>query len=263
MLEKILIKEIVAPIIIIILTIIIYLIIKKMIHRLLKLKLSKMDFRRQKTISGLILNILKYILILIAALSILTVYGVNTHAFITSLGVIGVVVGLAFQDILKDLLSGISIIIENQYGIGDTVTIHDFKGEVLTLGLRTTKLKSYTGEIKIISNRNINEVINHSFSNSLAIIDIMVSYEADLEKVEKILQEICDKMKNQIKDVRGKIQLLGIQELGDSGITYRMTAETSPMKQYEVQRALLKEIKISFDQNKIDIPYPQLVVHRA
>lgn len=263
MLEKILIKEIVGPIVIIISAFIIYFIVKKIINHSIKSKLSKIDIRRHKTINGLILNIIKYLLIIIVVLSILSIYGVNTHAFITSLGVIGVVVGLAFQDILKDLLSGISIIIENQYAVGDTVTINDFKGEVLTIGLRTTRLKAYTGEIKIIANRNINEVVNHSFSNSLAIIDVMVSYESDLEKVEEVLQEVCNKMTNQISFIKGKIQLLGIQKLDDSGIIYRMTADTKPMKHHEVERIILREIKIAFDNNKINIPYPQVVIHSA
>lgn len=260
MLEKLLIKEVVGPIIIIVVTLFIYLIIKKFINRFMKLKLAKIDNRRHKTIYTLILNIVKYILVIIAILSILTVYGVNTSALLASLGVVGVVVGLAFQDILKDLLSGISIIIENQYGIGDTVTIHDFKGEVLSLGLRTTKLKAYTGEIKIISNRNINEVINHSFCASLAIVDVMVSYEENLDQVEKVLQEVCNKVSQEDKKIKGKIQVLGVNNLGESGIEYRITAETEPMQHLEVQRILLREIKLAFDQNEINIPYNQLVI---
>ncbi len=263
MLERILIKEIIGPIIIVLATFLIYLIIKTIIRRTMKLKLAKIDYRRHKTISGLILNVIKYILIIIAILSILTVYGINTSALLASLGAIGVVIGLAFQDILKDLLSGISIIIENQYGIGDTVTINDFKGEVLEIGLRTTRLKAKTGEIKIVSNRNINEVINHSFTTSLAIVDVMVSYEEDLKKVEEVLQNVCDKVAKEVKLIKGKPQVLGINQLGESGIEYRITAETKSMQHIDVQRILLREIKLSFDQNNIEIPYNQLVIRSA
>ena len=198
MLEKILVKEVIGPIVVILSCLLIYHLIKKIINKMMKVKLSRIDQRRQKTINVLILNIIKYFLIVVAIIIILSMLGVNMNAVVASLGVVGVVVGLAFQDILKDFLSGISIIVEDQYKIGDTVTINDFKGEVLAIGFRTTRLKAYTGEVMIISNRNIQKVINHSFKSSKAIVDVMVSYEEDLLKVEKVLSEVCDKLSNEI-----------------------------------------------------------------
>lgn len=263
MLEKILVKEIVGPIVVIFSCFLVYCIIKKIIKRMMTIKLAKVDQRRQKTINVLILNIIKYFLIIIAIIIILSIYGVNMNAVVASLGAVGVVVGLAFQDILKDCLSGISIIVEDQYKIGDTVTINNFKGEVLAIGFRTTRLKAYTGEIKIISNRNIQEVINHSFSTSKAIIDITVSYDEDLTKVEKVLTEVCDRMTKEIKELKGKIEVLGINKLGDSGVEYRVAVDTKPMKHIEIQRILLRQIKLEFDKNKIEIPYNQLVIHNA
>ena len=255
MLEKILVKEVIGPIVVILSCLLIYHLIKKIISKMMKVKLSRIDQRRQKTINVLILNIIKYFL--------LSMLGVNMNAVVASLGVVGVVVGLAFQDILKDFLSGISIIVEDQYKIGDTVTINDFKGEVLAIGFRTTRLKAYTGEVMIISNRNIQKVINHSFKSSKAIVDVMVSYEEDLLKVEKVLSEVCDKLSNEIKGLKSKIEILGINELGDSGITYRIVVDTKPMKHLEIKRLILREIKMTFDKNKIDIPYNQLVIHNA
>src|SRR5699024_1893706 len=107
-----------------------------------------------------------------------------------SLGVVGVVVGLALQDILKDFIAGFTIMLENQYTVGDTVTIGTFKGEVISLSLKTTKLKAYTGEVNIIANRNVIEVINHSIENSLAVVNVSVDYSEDIEKVEKVLNEL-------------------------------------------------------------------------
>jgi len=263
MLEKILVKEVMGPIVVILSCLLIYHLIKKIISKMMKVKLSRIDQRRQKTINVLILNIIKYFLIVVAIIIILSMLGVNMNAVVASLGVVGVVVGLAFQDILKDFLSGISIIVEDQYKIGDTVTINDFKGEVLAIGFRTTRLKAYTGEVMIISNRNIQKVINHSFKSSKAIVDVMVSYEEDLLKVEKVLSEVCDKLSNEIKGLKSKIEILGINELGDSGITYRIVVDTKPMKHLEIKRLLLREIKMTFDKNKINIPYNQLVIHNA
>ena len=114
MLEKILVKEVIGPIVVILSCLLIYHLVKKIISKMMKVKLSRIDQRRQKTINVLILNIIKYFLIVVAIIIILSMLGVNMNAVVASLGVVGVVVGLAFQDILKDFLSGISIIVEDQ-----------------------------------------------------------------------------------------------------------------------------------------------------
>ena len=137
---------------------------------------------------------------------ILDVYGIDTKSILASLGVFTAVLALALQDILKDIVGGISIIIEGQYRIGDIVTINNFKGEVISLTLKSTRVKAYTGEIKIFANRNISEVINHSFSSSLAIVDIAVAYDSDLSKVDKVLNKICEKLSNELEELEGEIQ---------------------------------------------------------
>ena len=261
--EKILTKEIIAPILIVVFAIIIYKIISTIIKKSLKIQVYKVELRKQKTLIGLINNIIKYFIIVIAVLMILDVYSVDTKAIVASLGVIGLVIGLAFQDILKDFISGMFIIFESQYAVGDTVTVGSFKGEIVSLGLKTTRIKAYTGEIKIISNRNINEVINHSLDHSLAIVDVSVSYESDLKKVDKVLTELCDRLTEEMEDIKGPVELLGVNKLGDSGIEFRVTVMTTPLKHFEIQRKLLREIKDAFSKNKIEIPYPQVVVHNA
>jgi small conductance mechanosensitive channel len=256
-------KEIVGPIFIIIGALILYYLVTRLTKKLFRLKINKIDDRKNKTIVSLINNTCKYLILFIAAIMILEIYGISTKGFITSLGVVGVVAGLAIQDILKDILSGASIIVENQYAIGDTVTIGDFKGEVLSLGLRTTRLKSYTGEIKIIANRNITEVINHSMEKSLAIVDIPVSYDEDVEHVENVLNTLCETLKKENKLITGNITCLGMTSFDDSSINFRITAEVKSMQQYAVERFILKRVKITFDEENITIPYNQVVIHSA
>ena len=143
--------------IIIILFICIYFIINRIIKKVIRRQFARNGEKRKKTLLLIINSIIKYFLMMVAVLTILNVYGVDTTALITSLGLLGLGASLALQDTLKDLLAGFFIIFENQYDIGDTVTIHDFKGEVISLGLKTTKLRAATGEIYTISNRNIQE----------------------------------------------------------------------------------------------------------
>lgn len=256
-------KEIIGPIVVILLSFFVYCLLTKLVKKLFRTKVNKLDERKNKTLVGLINNALKYFILLMAGLIILEIYGISTSGFIASLGVAGVIAGLALQDILKDILSGASIIIESQYALGDTVTISNFTGEVIALGLRTTKIKSYTGEIKIISNRNITEVINHSMSKSLAVVNIPVSYDEDIRKVEEVLNSLCDKIKKENKDINGDISCVGITSFDSSSINFRITAEVKAMKHHEIQRLILKEVKLLFDQEKIIIPYDQVVIHNA
>lgn len=247
--------------IVILLFILFYLIINRIIKNINRHKLIKKGDKRKQTLLLLINNIIKYVLMIICVLTILNIYGVDTTALITSLGLIGLGVSLALQDTLKDLLAGFFIIFENQYDIGDTITINNFKGEVISLGLKTTKIKAYTGEVNIVANRNIQEVINHSSSNSLAIVDFDISYEEDLDKVEEVLRNLCKKLSDELDNIKGSVELLGIEDLGSSGIKYRITVQTESMGQYKIQRKIRKAVKEELEKNGVEIPYTQVVIH--
>ncbi len=260
--DTILIKEVIYPIIIILLGVLFYLMISSSVKRMFKSRLNKMDKRRSKTMCSLINNILKYIILVICVLAILEVYNISTKGIVTSLGVVGVVVGLAFQDTLKDLLSGFSIIFENEYAVGDTITIGDFKGKVISLGLKTTKIQSVTGDIKILSNRNIVEVINHSLEDSYTLIDIPVSYDDKIEKVEKVLLNLCLRLEKELPNLI-EANLLGVDELADSSVIFKIMIKTKIDYKHDVRREVLKQVKIEFDKQNISIPYNQVVVHNA
>lgn len=262
MLDKILIKEVIAPIIIILSSLLIYFIIKRILKRVFKIR--KSATKKEKTIYSLINNIIKWFIIVIAFLMILDVFGVDTKTLVASLGVLGLVVGLALQDILKDFISGLFIIFENQYCIGDVIEVKGFKGEVINLDLKTTRVRSYTGEVKIIPNRNVEDVINYSQMPSLAVVDVSVAYEENYDRIEKTVNNLLEKLnRKKIPNVKGDIKLLGITKLGDSSIEIRIVVETASYEHFEVERILRKEIKSMFDKENIKIPYPQIEVHNG
>lgn len=263
MIEKILTKEILAPIIIVSVSYLLYVLLKTIIKKSFKFKVRGMDDKRKKTIMSLFLNTIKIFIIVLASLMILDIYGIDAKSLLASLGVFAAVTALAMQDILKDFIAGISIVLEGQFRIGDTISIDSFKGEVIYLSLKSTKIKSYTGEIKIYANHNVQNVINYSLTDSLAVIDISVSYDYDLEKVEKILSNLCEKLSKELPNLKGNLELLGVQELADSAVIYRITCLTESMKQFEVQRKVLREIKIVLDKNKMEVPFPQMVIHNG
>lgn len=254
-------REVIAPLIIFLVVIFLLFISKRIIHRIFNFKSIKVNERKKKTIVNLIGNIVKVIIILIAILVMLEIYGIDTKSLVASLGVVGLVVGLALQDLLKDFIVGISIIFEGQYSIGDWVSINGFKGEVIPSSLRVTKLKAYTGEIKIIANRNITELTNYSLDKANLIIDVSVAYESDIDKVRDVLDELCSNIKEQYK--LQEFTCLGIQELADSSIKFRLVANTNYSEQFTLDRNIKREIVKIFAENNITIPYNQVVVHNG
>ena len=257
------IMKIVLPIVYIVVAIVAYEIIKKIIYKVIKVNKKNHHYQRVETVRLLIINIVKYIIVVIALLAILATFGVNVNALIAGLSVTTAIIGLAFQDLAKDLIAGVSIITEAQYDVGDTIQVGTFMGQVESIGLKTTRIRDYTGATKIIANRYMDDIVNYSLHDSLAIVDVSVDYNQKSEKVEKVLKDLAENLSGTIPDTTGEIEILGINSLGDSSIVYRITVPAKPMAHYGVQRILRKEIKEALDNAKVKIPFPQIEVHHG
>lgn len=254
------------PIIYIIIGIVSYTILKHIINKIFdrtKAKTEKNRYyqKRADTLRIMIINIAKYIIVILEVLAILTIFGINIKSIIAGLGISAAIIGLAFQDIAKDLIAGVFIIAEDQYEIGDTIEVNGFMGEVVFIGLKTTRIRDYKGRTKIIANHNITEVINYNLHDSLAIVDISVDYNEDNDKVLDVLNQVANNLKTKIKNRKGEIKVLGIEQLESSAVIYRITVPVVSMEQYETQRLLRYEIKKAFEANNIKIPFPQIEVH--
>ncbi len=260
------IKNILISALYIIIGIVIYSIIRHFVNKATifrKKHLNKEQNQKVKTIQIITLNISKYLITIFVLLAILSLYGVNVKSILAGLGIGTAIIGLAFQDLAKDIIAGVFIITENQYEVGDTIEIDGFMGEVIAVGLKTTKIKNYKGAVKIISNRNMDKIINYSLNNSLAVLEVGVSYDHSPKEVEEVLNKLFKKLQGTIPAVKGDYQILGIEALADSNVTYKIAVEVEPMQQFNVERLLRKEIKIAFDEAGIKIPYPQIEVHNG
>ena len=158
------------------------------------------------------------------------------------------------------MLAGILIIMDDRYNVGDYVRINDFTGEVVMLGLQSTKVKDANQNVFTINNSNITTVINYSNNDSVLFIDIPVSYNTDIEKLEKVLKSI-EKNVLKIDNVVGEYTLLGVDSFNSSDITYKISVKTKPFKYFNVKREINKLIKITFDKEGIEIPFNQVDVH--
>ena len=255
--------ELIKSLIIVLCAVILNYVIKAIIKKIVSMNIikSKQQDKRKRTISLLLQRTARCILVFMVIMTILGIYNVNTTAIITSVGAVSIVVGFAFQDLLKDYLVGISIVIENSFLVGDIIEVNGCKGEVINFTLKTTTIKALSGEVYIIANREITKITNYSMDKYLLKINVNTRYEEDVDKVVDVLSKLCERLPKIIDEVDNIVLEEGIEELGDSAVIYRLSTRINVRDRYVVKRKILKEVKKEFDKNNISIPYPQLEVH--
>lgn len=218
-------------------------------------KIKKIKNKRTYTVVKLIESIIKYLIVIIAFFVILGVWGFNVTEALVGVGIIVLVIGLGAQDLIKDLIAGLGIVIDEQYDIDEIVKINNFKGKVVEVGLRTTKLVDTYGEIKIIRNGTITEVSNFSRTFSVAKVYVTIDYSENIDKVISLLDESLPSLKeNYPQIIEGPI-VSGVENLDNNGVVLKINAKTECEAHYKVERALYKRIKELFEEKNIKIPY--------
>lgn len=218
--------------------------------------------KKRKTITKLFHNLLKYVILIIALLTILSIYGINIGGMVAGLGITATIIGLALQDTFKDIINGMNIILENYFIVGDYVTYGTFTGEVVEFGLKSTKIKNANGEILCIANRNIMEITNISAQEQSVIINIPLPYEENVEKMEQLIKKNIVPKIAKIADVDDdKVLYLGVNELADYSINYMIKFSCKRDKQWQAKRDANKIILLELKKQNISVPYPQVEVH--
>lgn len=227
--------------------------------------ITKKSFRksnRMLTIHKLLTSFLKYLVAIVALLFVLSAWGVNTTTLLASAGILGLVIGLGAQSLIADIIAGIFIVFEGSYQVGDIVVIDGWRGTVDEIGIRTTKIIDAGGNIKIINNSNIATVINQTKELSVAKCVMSISYDESLERVEKIISDNLDKIREKIPGIVDGPYYKGVTELGASSVNLMFLANCKEEDIYQVQRDMNRQFKLLFDKNDIVIPYPQIVVNQ-
>ncbi len=217
------------------------------------------DQRRVETLRVLVNNVARYTIYFLTILLVLKQLGFDLQPVLVSAGVLGLAVGFGAQSLVRDVITGFFIIFEDQFAVGDVVTINQFNGTVQEIGLRITKIKSWTGEVHIIPNGSITQVTNFSLQNSVAVVDVSVSYEEDINKVEQVIAEVAKNLQAETEDVVKEPQVLGVQAFGPTDVVIRVIAECKPNTHHAVARKLRAMIKSEFTERGIEIPYPKMV----
>lgn len=248
-------SEVMGSVLTVMISIIVFYLIKESTLEYISRKRKKADVRQKKrlTILNLSVSIIKYIIFITDVVIILGIFDVKVTAFLAGLGIFGIVIGLALQDLLKDFIAGIFIILDTQYSVGDFVSIDDFKGEVIAVGLKTTKVRDYGGDIRMFSNRTITDIVNYSQSNSKAVVLFTFSSDENLLKLESAMKELVKRLKGKLPDAISELKYKGVEEYKDSKLVLKLTCDVKPLKQYKTENKILREAKILFDELDIKI----------
>jgi len=221
--------------------------------------------QRIEALTGMMRSLATFIVWVIAAFMILGEVGVSLAPLLAGAGVIGVALGFGSQSLVKDFLSGIFILIEDQFGVGDIIDVdNQVEGVVEGVSLRTTRLRSVDGVVWHIPNGEIRMVGNMSQHWSRSLLDIEVAYDTDLEQAKAVVKRVADELWKEDPAVLGEPEMWGVEQLAASGVVLRLVVKTTPKEQWRVARELRQRIKQAFDREGIEIPFPQQTVwHRG
>ncbi len=244
-------------------------IVKKIIERAIRKGIKdgtkEATEKRQKTLIGIFTGALKIIIWLVAIMMILPELGINVGPILAGAGILGVALGFGAQWMIKDFLAGLFIILENQYRVGDVVCLDDTCGGVEEITLRKTILRDLDGKVYHIPNGSFKMAANLTKGYSRAHMNISVAYKEDLDKVMALINKVGKEMAevSPWKDYIIKpIQVLGPgpDKFGDSGIEIKVLGETKPLKQWDTLKEFRRRLKIAFDKEGIEIPFPQMSI---
>ena len=218
--------------------------------------------RQAMTLISLLSSLLHYVAALVILCWGLSILGVNVNAIVASVGVVALIVGFGAESLVADVVTGIFLIFENQYNVGDIVEVNGFRGVVKDIGIRTTSIMDTGENIKIINNSEMKNILNRSDNVSRAVSDIAIPYETDLEALEEKLPQLMEDILERHKDVMlSAPRYLGVQQLAESSVVLRFVVEVAEKDIYSGARTLNRDLWLGFRKLGVECPFPQVDVH--
>jgi small-conductance mechanosensitive channel len=220
--------------------------------------------KRTETLARIVETTLRVVILIAALLMVLKQVGIEIGPLLAGAGIVGLAVGFGAQSLVKDVIGGFFILLENHMNVGYIVEIAGSTGVVETINLRVTVLRDLEGSVHIVPNGEIGVVTNMTKEYSQALIEIGVAYKEDVDEVIGILQRVADDMRNDdsFRDsILDPLEVLGLDSFGDSSVNIKVRLRTLPAKQWAVAREFRKRVKKTFDKEGIEIPFPHLTLY--
>ena len=212
----------------------------------------------------LLRSAVNYVGVIITVFWCLSALGVNVSTLVAGAGILALAISFGAQSLIEDVVTGIFLVFEEQFNVGDYIEVDGFRGTVENIGIRVTTVKGPGSNFKIINNSNIRNILNRSQQTSIATTLVSVAYKEDIEKVEKVFDDLFPKLVEKYPDIfLEPPQNFGVDELGDNGVTFKIGASINEKDLFKAPRVMNREIKIAFDKAGVEIPFPQVVVHQG
>lgn len=214
--------------------------------------------QRTATLSSIVRSLGKAVIYFLGGMIILSKLGVNVAPILASAGIFGLAVGFGAQSLVKDVISGFFILIEDQYGVGDVIDVDGKSGLVEKMNLRITQLRNLDGNLITIPNGSIGTVMNMSKEWSRAALNIGVAYHEDPDRVIAVLQQLGDELLAEMPEkILEPIEIPGVDAFRDSEVVIKVLLKTQPLEQWAVARAFRRKVWYAFKEHGIEIPFPQ------
>ncbi|MBQ2083457.1 MAG: mechanosensitive ion channel [Lachnospiraceae bacterium] len=226
------------------------------------LSLAKPRTHRGSTLVSIISSIFRYVAVMLILCWGLAILGVNVSTIIASVGVLALIIGFGAESLIEDVITGLFMLLENQYNVGDIVEVSGFRGVVSNISIRTTAITDISGNIKIINNSDMKNILNRSSIISKAASEIAIPYATDLEKLESEIPALMKEIYEKNSDVmKSEPVYLGVQSLADSSIVLKFVVDVSESDIYKGPRLLNHDLLLGFRKLGVECPFPQVDVH--
>ena len=217
--------------------------------------------QRINALTSVLRSIATAVILTIAGFLIVGEFGLNLAPLLAGAGIVGIALGFGAQSLVKDFLSGMFILVEDQFGVGDIVDLdQQTSGTVEAVSLRTTRLRAVDGTVWHVPNGDIRRVGNKSQHWSRALLDVEVAYTTDIERAKEVIKRVADTLWQERDEILEEPEVWGVERLGPNAIIIRLVVKTRPADQYDISRELRQRLKEAFDAEGIEIPFPQQVV---
>lgn len=219
---------------------------------------------RSKTILNLAQSGFNYLTIIVGIFWGMSILGVDLATLFASLGILALVIGFGAESLIADMITGLFMIFENEYNVGDIIELGGYRGTVTSIGIRTTCVTDAGGNVKVINNSDMRNIVNLSSQSSFAICDFPIPYEIKIADAEKALDKVLTRVQEKYPEIfPTKPEYKGVQALDASAVTLRVVAAVAESDRFSAARLLNRELKEGMEELGISCPYNQIVVHKA
>jgi small conductance mechanosensitive channel len=221
-----------------------------------------MTNKKVATFISISFSLLKWIIIIVALIRILMVWGVDVLTILAGLGIVALIIGLGCQSLISDIVAGIFLVVDNAFEVGDIVLIDGFRGKVKEIGLKSTKIEDVGGNVKLIQNSDIATVVNLTNSYSVAVNEIGIGYNENIKKVEALVSENMDEIVYGIHGIIKGPFYKGVSSMSDSSVILRFVTTCLEEDRFQIERELNRNFLVFLHDHDITIPFSQVTVNK-